>query len=94
MLTQTELLRLARTNFSEAYQILVHLKVLRLFVESALRYGLPAAYVVMALKVRVAPQSLAGSNRIPASRTLSNRRRSFPCSHHILRICPRDHKVA
>ena len=48
---QTELLRLSRTNFSEAYQILVHLKVVRLFVESVLRYGLPADYVGVFLKV-------------------------------------------
>ncbi|KAH9947644.1 ATPase V1 complex subunit C [Amylocystis lapponica] len=41
----TELLRLSRINFSEAFQILVHMKVLRLFVESVLRYGLPAHYV-------------------------------------------------
>ncbi|KAF8649839.1 hypothetical protein AX16_005602 [Volvariella volvacea WC 439] len=41
----TELLRLSRTNFSESFQILVHLKVLRLFVESVLRYGLPANYI-------------------------------------------------
>ncbi|KAI0314983.1 hypothetical protein OF83DRAFT_1062908 [Amylostereum chailletii] len=46
----TELLRLARTNFSEAFQILVHLKVMRLFIESVLRYGLPANYVGIAIK--------------------------------------------
>ncbi|KAL1739617.1 hypothetical protein HDZ31DRAFT_962, partial [Schizophyllum fasciatum] len=46
----TELLRLSRTNFSEAFQILVHLKVLRLFIESVLRYGLPANYLGMAVK--------------------------------------------
>jgi len=40
----TELLRLSRTNFSEAYQALVHLKVVRLFVESVLRYGPPATF--------------------------------------------------
>ncbi|WWC87946.1 uncharacterized protein L201_002846 [Kwoniella dendrophila CBS 6074] len=40
----TELLRLTRINFSEAYQILAHLKTVRLFVESVLRYGLPADY--------------------------------------------------
>jgi len=39
-----ELLQLARTNFSESFQILVHVKVLRLFAESVLRYGLPATY--------------------------------------------------
>jgi V-ATPase subunit C len=48
---QTELLRLSRTNFSESFQILVHLKVVRLFVESVLRYGLPANYVGLAIKV-------------------------------------------
>ncbi|KAJ7932639.1 hypothetical protein B0H13DRAFT_1701601 [Mycena leptocephala] len=46
----TELLRLARTNFSESIQILVHLKVIRLFVESVLRYGLPANYLGIAVK--------------------------------------------
>lgn len=47
----TELLRLSRTNFSEAFQVLVHLKVIRLFVESVLRYGLPAEYVGVVIKV-------------------------------------------
>jgi hypothetical protein len=48
---QTELLRLARTNFSESFQILVHLKVIRLFVESVLRYGLPAEYIGIIVEV-------------------------------------------
>ncbi|KIM48440.1 hypothetical protein M413DRAFT_440173 [Hebeloma cylindrosporum] len=46
----TELLRLSRTNFSESFQILVHLKVIRLFVESVLRYGLPAEYLGIVIK--------------------------------------------
>ncbi|KAG2370193.1 hypothetical protein BDR07DRAFT_1346491 [Suillus spraguei] len=46
----TELLRLSRTNFSESFQILVHLKILRLFVESVLRYGLPANYLGLAIR--------------------------------------------
>ncbi|KAJ7107667.1 hypothetical protein C8R43DRAFT_905708 [Mycena crocata] len=46
----TELLRLSRTNFSESIQILVHLKVIRLFVESVLRYGLPANYTGIVVK--------------------------------------------
>lgn len=50
-LLQTELLRVSRTNFSESFQILVHLKILRLFVESVLRYGLPANYVGLAIRV-------------------------------------------
>ncbi|GAA99623.1 uncharacterized protein L969DRAFT_94074 [Mixia osmundae IAM 14324] len=40
----TDLLRLCRINFSEAFQVLVHLKVIRAFVECVLRYGLPAHY--------------------------------------------------
>ncbi|KAK7463825.1 Vacuolar ATP synthase subunit C [Stygiomarasmius scandens] len=46
----TELLHLSRTNFSESFQILVHLKVIRLFVESVLRYGLPANYTGVVVK--------------------------------------------
>ncbi|KAG9314647.1 ATPase V1 complex subunit C [Chiua virens] len=53
----TELLRLSRTNFSESFQLLVHLKVLRLFVESVLRYGLPANYVGLAIKACPDPKS-------------------------------------
>lgn len=56
---QAELLRLSRTNFSEAYQILVHVKVVRLFVESVLRYGLPAEYMGLLIKVYSAPALLA-----------------------------------
>ena len=48
---QTELLRLSRTNFSEAYQGLVHLKVIRLFVESVLRYGPPANFTGVIIQV-------------------------------------------
>ena len=63
---QAELLHLSRTNFSEAYQLLVHLKVARLFVESVLRYGLPANYVGLAIKVGTAsvrPPSYPNWNR-------------------------------
>jgi len=47
---QTDLLRFARISFSESFQILVHLKVMRLFVESVLRYGLPAEYLGIIVK--------------------------------------------
>lgn len=50
----TELLRLSRTNFSESFQVLVHVKVVRLFVESVLRYGLPAEYIGVIIKVNTA----------------------------------------
>ncbi|SPC66370.1 probable VMA5 - H+-ATPase V1 domain 42 KD subunit, vacuolar [Ustilago sp. UG-2017b] len=46
----TELLRLARTNFSEAYQALAHVKVVRAYVESVLTFGLPADYFAVAVK--------------------------------------------
>lgn len=49
--SETELLRLSRTNFSESFQILVHLKIIRLFVESVLRFGLPANYIGIVVKV-------------------------------------------
>ncbi|CED85231.1 Vacuolar H-ATPase V1 sector, subunit C [Phaffia rhodozyma] len=45
-----DLVRLSRTNFSEAFKLLVHLKVVRLYVESVLRYGLPAEYSAIAVK--------------------------------------------
>ncbi|CAO1615193.1 unnamed protein product [Sympodiomycopsis kandeliae] len=46
----TELLRLSRINFSECYQVLTHIKAVRLYVESVLRYGLPADYYSVAIK--------------------------------------------
>ena len=52
---QSELLKLTRINFSEAYQILAHLKTVRLFIESALRYGLPAEYAGVIIKVLDSP---------------------------------------
>ncbi|GAA5907418.1 H(+)-transporting V1 sector ATPase subunit C [Sporobolomyces salmoneus] len=45
-----DLLRLSRINFSELFQLLVHLKVVRTYVESVLRYGLPAAYFGAVIK--------------------------------------------
>lgn len=42
---------MSRINFSELFQLLVHLKVVRTYVESVLRYGLPAAYFVAVVKV-------------------------------------------
>jgi len=49
---QADLLRLSRINFSEAVQLLIHLKVVRAFVECVLRYGLPAHYFFAFVKVR------------------------------------------
>lgn len=79
---QTDLLKLSRINFSEAYQILTHLKCVRLFVESVLRYGLPADYagVIVRPEPKTAVKSLktlsgefsylAGKSRAPSGRNL------------------------
>ncbi|KAJ3300159.1 hypothetical protein HK104_003769 [Borealophlyctis nickersoniae] len=48
----TSLLRLCKTNFGEAYSCYVHLKALRLFVESVLRYGLPPDFQPMLVKAK------------------------------------------
>lgn len=46
-----EALRLGRTGYSESVMSLVHVIVLRCFVESVLRYGLPIDFVVGLVKV-------------------------------------------
>lgn len=46
---QTDLLRISRINFAEAYSLIVHLKVVASYVECVLRYGLPADYFVCAV---------------------------------------------
>jgi hypothetical protein len=91
--TQTELLRLSRTNFSEAYQILVHLKIVRLFVESVLRYGLPANYVGIVIKVWLHSilDPFWAFTRV-RSQTRSRRRRRSPSSYHILHTFLPAHK--
>ncbi|KAF9213849.1 Vacuolar ATP synthase subunit C [Podila verticillata] len=44
------ILRLAKTNFGEVFQAWTHLKSLRVFVESVLRYGLPPDFVGFTIK--------------------------------------------
>jgi V-type H+-transporting ATPase subunit C len=46
-----ETLRLGRTGWSEAVMALVHVILLRIFVESVLRYGLPPDFVGALIKV-------------------------------------------
>jgi V-type H+-transporting ATPase subunit C len=46
-----ETLRLGRTGYSETVMALVHVIVLRVFVESVLRYGLPLDFVSALVKV-------------------------------------------
>jgi len=40
------------TNFSEAFEAWIHLKALRVFVESVLRYGLPPNFAAIIFQVR------------------------------------------
>lgn len=47
-----EVLRLARTNWGEAVMAWIHVLVLRVFVETVLRYGLPLSFVCGLIKVR------------------------------------------
>ncbi|CAH1760961.1 6054_t:CDS:10 [Entrophospora sp. SA101] len=46
----TSLLRLATTNFGEVFASWIHLKVLRVYVESVLRYGLPPDFMSAIIK--------------------------------------------
>ena len=46
-----ETLRLCRTGWSESVMSLIHVLVLRMFVETVLRYGLPLDYVGAVIKV-------------------------------------------
>ncbi|KAJ3167160.1 hypothetical protein HDU88_002497 [Geranomyces variabilis] len=48
----TTLLRLCKANFGEAYACHVHIKALRVFVESILRYGLPPNFQPMVIKAK------------------------------------------
>jgi V-type H+-transporting ATPase subunit C len=49
---QNTVMRLAKTNFSEVFSSWVHLKALRVFVESVLRYGLPPDFAAVVIEVR------------------------------------------
>lgn len=46
----SQLVRWLKVNFSEAFTAWVHVKALRVFVESVLRYGLPVNFQAMLLK--------------------------------------------
>jgi V-type H+-transporting ATPase subunit C len=48
---QAELIRLTKTNFGEIFASWVHLKALRVFVESVLRYGLPPDFTAVTISV-------------------------------------------
>ncbi len=46
------MIRLCKANFSETYASWMHLKVLRMFIESILRYGLPPDFQTILVKAR------------------------------------------
>jgi len=48
---QNELVRITKSAFADAFQAWAHLKALRVFVESVLRYGLPPEFVSAVIKV-------------------------------------------
>lgn len=85
-----EILRLGRTGWSEGVMAIVHVVVLRMFVETVLRYGLPLDYV--AAVVKVSTPSVHLSTKI--TNMLSRRTRNVPRRHgkvwtrrsHILRV--------
>ena len=47
-----ETLRLGRTGWSEGVMVLIHVVILRVFVETVLRYGLPLDFAAALVKVR------------------------------------------
>ncbi|KAJ3070092.1 hypothetical protein HDU98_006854 [Podochytrium sp. JEL0797] len=46
------LLRLCKTNFGEVFSCWIHIKMLRVYVESILRYGLPPDFQPMVIKLK------------------------------------------
>ncbi|KAG2188686.1 hypothetical protein INT44_003825 [Umbelopsis vinacea] len=54
---QQIIIRLAKTNFSEVFSAWVHLKALRIFVESVLRYGLPPDFTSVVIEPKPKSQS-------------------------------------
>ncbi len=46
-------MRLINTNFGEVFAAWIHVKVLRLHVESILHYGLPPTFLSVVLEVKL-----------------------------------------
>jgi len=60
---QNKLFQWCQTNFTEVFTAWVHLKALRVHVESILRFGLPAEYVGAVIK----PQKIAVEKKLRAA---------------------------
>jgi hypothetical protein len=43
-------IRLLKANFGESFSILIHTKILKVFVEAVLRYGLPSQFLFFTMK--------------------------------------------
>jgi V-type H+-transporting ATPase subunit C len=52
-------LRLARTGYSDLFMAWAHVKALRVFVESVLRYGLPLEFISAIIQVGFSPSLFA-----------------------------------
>jgi V-type H+-transporting ATPase subunit C len=50
-LIKNELVRITKAAFADIFQAWTHLKALRIFVESVLRYGLPPEFISAVIKV-------------------------------------------
>jgi V-type H+-transporting ATPase subunit C len=48
---KAELVRITKAAFADIFQAWTHLKALRIFVESVLRYGLPPDFISAVIKV-------------------------------------------
>ena len=50
---KNELVRMSKSAFSDTFQAWIHLKALRVYVESVLRYGLPPEFVSAVIQVHL-----------------------------------------
>jgi V-type H+-transporting ATPase subunit C len=55
------LIHFTQASFSEVFRAWIHLKAIRLFVESVLRYGLPVNFQAYLLKVSIGKDKLLRS---------------------------------
>jgi V-type H+-transporting ATPase subunit C len=55
------LIHFTQASFSEAFRAWIHLKAIRIFVESVLRYGLPVNFQAFLLKVSAGKEKLLRS---------------------------------
>lgn len=60
----SSLVRLLKTNFGELFSAWIHLKVVRLFVESVLQYGLPPYFLSLILKPSIGKDVSKGEKKL------------------------------